>query len=187
MFKNRLGEEVYAKDKSDLQKTIEGLEGQVKEASTKSAEHAKLLEQFKELTDQHKQLDSERNELNAKLTELTTLRTQLEFSENQKAEFEFQFQEENAKCNELTNKLTELQIMLNERNQEIVAHKESQGQGETDLEFALEEQKVLVQELESKLTLKTNECDEIKTRQDLALANGDEANKKLVSCCIKIL
>ena len=106
---------------------------------------------------------------------MSNLQARLEASENQKAEFEFQYEEENAKLVDLTGKLTELQIKLDERNQEIKEIRDNQttsvlniGDDNGDVEFALEEQKCLVQDMENRLAIKEQEgFDQARIMKDL--------------------
>ncbi len=161
----RLGEEVYAQEKTDLKKSIGDLEAKLKTAAAESLEHASLKERLEAITEQLKQVEVERDGLKKQAEEMAVLQAKLETSENQKAEFEFQFHEENAKLVELGGRLAEVQARLEQKNEELVKLKVSQNQSETDVEFALEEQKVLVQELEKDLASKSKELDEARAAE----------------------
>ena len=147
----RLGEEVYAQEKRDLKKSLDEIETQLNIAKLEAAENVKLKEQLHSLEGLNKKLDQEKEELKkneliiaALNADINQVRVQLEQSENQKSEFEFLYHEESAKIGDLN-------LKMDEKNKEIIALKQLQNENETDVEFALEEQKVLVQELEQKL------------------------------------
>ena len=147
----RLGEEVYAQEKRDLKKSLDEIETQLNIAKLEAAENVKLKEQLHSLEGLNKKLDQEKEELKkneliiaALNADINQVKVQLEQSENQKSEFEFLYHEESAKIGDLN-------LKMDEKNKEIIALKQLQNENETDVEFALEEQKVLVQELEQKL------------------------------------
>ncbi len=171
---SRLGEEVYAQEKSDLKRNIEDLEKKLKIAAFESLEHANLQVKCTELNEHIKQVELDRDRLQKQSEEMTALAIKLEASENLKAEFEFQFHEENAKLVELNGRLAQVQEQLEEKSKDVIKLKMSQNQNETDVEFALEEQKVLVQELEKDLAARYKEMEEIK-------AAGIKQIKNLVS------
>ena len=173
----RLGEEVYAQEKRDLKKSLDEIETQLNIAKLEAAENVKLKEQLVTLENLNKKLDQEKEELKkneliiaALNADINQVKVQLEQSENQKSEFEFLYHEESAKIGDLN-------LKMEEKNKEIIALKQLQNENETDVEFALEEQKVLVQELEQKLALKIDENSTL-TADKLTLEQNQSAQIK---------
>jgi len=75
---------------------------------------------------------------------------------------------------DLSAKFNELQVQLGQRTDELNGLKLSQSQNETDVEFALEEQKVLVQELEAKLAVRTEENAELSKKLAASVLEASE-------------
>ena len=112
------------------------------------------------------------NANNAKLT------TRLEQSDKQRSEFELQFQEENVKLTDLSAKFNELQYQMGQKSDELVTLKLSQDQSETNIEFVLNEHKVVVQNLEAKLALMGKEKEELSKKLEVGALESNEAQIK---------
>lgn len=151
----RLGEEVYIKEKSELVKSLDEIEAQLKVAKLEAEENVKLKERLSQATADEQVMDKLR-------LEISELKDKLQASENQRSELEFVYQESVAKL---------------EEKQQKLGGDASRQVGE--MEFALEEQKVLVQELESKLTAKCDELErmEVQFKELLEKYAESEASK----------
>jgi chromosome segregation ATPase len=155
----RLGEEVYTQDKQELKKSLNELETRLNKTITDLNEEMKLkLEQIKVLETQVQKFEQENVELKKMETiqvklnaELADLKVKLGESENQKSDIEFLNEENNVKLSDMNNRINDLEAKLKEKIIEINTLRMSSSEKETDVEFALEEQKVLVHELEVKL------------------------------------
>lgn len=136
----RLGEEVYLKEKQDLTKNLDEIENQLTLAKKEAQENVQLRDKLKSLeTDLESKVKNDQTTIEKLKADLNELNNKLQISENQKSELEFVYEEANAKCAELTSKLEN--ASQNSQNDEKHA----------EIEFALEEHKVLVQDLEAKL------------------------------------
>jgi hypothetical protein len=89
--------------------------------------------------------------LNSQLSETIA---KLLSSESQKSELEFLYEETSAKLSELT-------LKLDEKTKEVVDLCQNQTERQIDIELAFGEQKIFVQELETKLNAK---CDDFKLK-----------------------
>lgn len=145
----RLGEEVYAKEKSELVKSLDEIEAQLKVAKLEADENVKLKEQLTRAAADELVTAELRKEL-------ADVQNKLTVSENQRSELEFVYQETVAK--------------LEEKQKETASGGgggEASRQAVSELEFALEEQKVLVQELEAKLAAaKSEEAERLRELED---------------------
>lgn len=139
----RLGEEVYAKEKSELVKSLDEIEAQLKVAKLEAEENVKLKEKLNQAAADEVVMSQLRQEI-------SEMKDKLQVSENQRAELEFVYQESVAK--------------LEEKQQKMLAGGDETKQQVSELEFALEEQRVLVQELESKLTAKSDELGQLEAQ-----------------------
>lgn len=133
----RLGEEVFVKEKSELAKSLDEIDAQLRVAKLEAEENVKLKEKLSQASADEQAMDKLR-------LEISELKDKLQVSENQRSELEFVYQESVAKLEEKQAKLG------GDANRQV-----------SELEFALEEQKVAVQELESRLTLKDDELDRL--------------------------
>ena len=109
------------------------------------------------------------NANNAKLT------ARLEQSDKQRSEFEFQFQEENVKVTDLRAQFNELQYQMGQKSDELATLKLSQNQSETNIEFVLNEHKVVVQKLEAKLAQMGKEKKELSKKLEAGVLESNEA------------
>lgn len=145
----RLGEEVFLKEKSDLIKSLDEIEQQLKIAKQEADENVKLKDKLQQLETTVNKLNDE-NAIGKLKHELNELNSKLQQSESQKSEIEFLYEEAVAK---LDDKIKEAQ--------QASATSAVSDEKQTDLEFALEEHKILVQELKAKLTQVNSEKDEL--------------------------
>lgn len=136
----RLGEEVYIKEKSELAKSLDEIENQLKVAKLEAEENVKLKEKLGQAQADVQAMEKLRQEI-------VELKDKLQASENQRSELEFVYQESVAKL---------------EEKQQKMGGDASRQVGE--LEFALEEQKVLVQELKTELAEKSDELEKVKVQ-----------------------
>lgn len=109
---------------------------------------------------------------NAQIVELIT---RLEQSDNQKHEFECQFQKENVKLTDVSAKFNELQIQMDQKSDELATLKLNQNQSETNVDFAQKEQKILVQELEAKLAQMGKENEELSKKMEAGEFESNDA------------
>ncbi len=165
----KLGDEVHRSEKVDLKKKIDELSDQLSKSQHVAQECANLRETLKlveiNLEGTKKEYTKRVNDLES---ELNQLRDTLNLNENKKSEIEFLYQENLAKLSELTQK-------YDQKCQEYHTLSENQKLG--DVEFILEEQKILVQDLEAKLSELTNAKQQAALNYD---AQINDLNAKLV-------
>lgn len=169
----RLGEEVYSQEKRDFKKIIEERENELSLAKKGADECFSLKESIKELEAKLKFVNDESETSKNKWTAMINgLNARLQSSETQRSEIEFLYEESSVKLGDLNSKLEEKEKEIGQLKNEIGSCKQSlsmlnTSQANDDLEFSLEEQKVQVQELESKLSsMQLAHKDELKKLND---------------------
>jgi chromosome segregation ATPase len=138
----RLGEEVYTQEKQTLKRQLDDMETQLNIAKQEANDNIKLHEQLRVLEASNRLLDEQLEASKGQImiieslrADLNDLSNQLQINESQKSELEFLYQETNVKLIDANTKLEEFR---------------SQRRLE-DVEFALEEKSIQLQEIETKM------------------------------------
>lgn len=157
-----MGEEVFAKEKNELVKSLDEIETQLNVAKLEADENVKLKEKLSQAAAEEQVMIQLRQEL-------AELNDKLHASENQRGELEFLYQESVAK--------------LEEKQQKAGGDSARQV---SELEFALEEQKVAVQELETKLAVKSDELNRLGAQLEEAIQKYAESETLKVNLQIEL-
>jgi chromosome segregation ATPase len=176
----RLGEEVHSQERIESKKRIDALETEVTTLQAEIKENEKLKENFKVLELNLKVTNEEYEKKVAELTsELKTLSVNLHESENQKTDLEFLYQENMAKLTEANQKHEEKVKEFNSLlslNENVSA---AEKQRVSEIEFTLEEHKIQVQDLETRLSELTAAKAEQSAKVEKEIQDLREASAKL--------